>query len=98
MWATLAIGGALFWAMSLQLNVHILPVDVFGTEHAGFSVSILACSYGLMQAFISPAVGAITDRFGFTAICVALSVLPLVGVWLLGPLDATAPRRRAAHG
>ena len=82
-WAAIAISVTMFWAMSLQMNVHILPVDIFGPERAGFSVSILACSYGLMQTLVSPVIGAITDRFGFSAVCFGLSVLPLAGVGVL---------------
>ncbi|HEX5432227.1 MAG TPA: MFS transporter [Bryobacteraceae bacterium] len=64
-WSAAVISLTMFWAMSLQMNVHILPLDIFGPESAGFSVSILACSYGLMQMLISPIVGAVVDRAGF---------------------------------
>lgn len=82
-WATIAISTAMFWAMSLQMNVHILPVDIFGSEWAGRTVSALAASYGLMQMFVSPVIGAVIDRYGFSAVCLCLSVLPLLGVWVL---------------
>jgi ACS family hexuronate transporter-like MFS transporter len=81
--AAAVISVTMFWAMSLQMNVHILPVDIFGHDVAGLSVSVLACSYGLVQALISPLVGATVDRFGFPAVCFLLSVLPMAGVWIL---------------
>lgn len=82
-WAAIAISVTMFWAMSLQINVHILPVDIFGPERAGLSVSILACSYGVMQMFVSPVIGWTVDHLGFSTVCWALSVLPLAGVWIL---------------
>jgi MFS transporter, ACS family, hexuronate transporter len=81
--AATAISVIMFWAMSLQINVHILPVDIFGPGRAGLSVSILACSYGLMQSAVGPAVGATVDHFGFPAVCVGIAALPLLGVWIL---------------
>lgn len=51
--AAALIGFAMFWAMGLQMNVHILPVDIFGLDSAGFTVSVLACSYGLLQFLVS---------------------------------------------
>jgi ACS family hexuronate transporter-like MFS transporter len=99
-WAVIVISVTLFWAMSLQINVHILPVDIFGPERAGFSVSILACSYGLMQMLVSPVIGATVDRYGFSALCLVLSVLPLAGVWLLKtflPIAAPPLAARRQH-
>jgi hypothetical protein len=36
-----------------------------------------------MQTVLSPAIGAVVDRAGFTPVCVGVAVLPLLGVWLL---------------
>jgi ACS family hexuronate transporter-like MFS transporter len=97
--AAVLISTAMFWAMSLQMNVHILPVDLFGEEHAGLSVSILAASYGLMQSVVSPAVGAMVDRFGFAAVCIGISVLPLAGVAILkASLAEPQPRQGSVAG
>jgi MFS transporter, ACS family, hexuronate transporter len=82
-WATVAISTTMFWAMSLQMNVHILPVDIFGPERAGMSVSVLAFSYGLMQMLVSPVIGAVVDRYGFSIVCMSVAFLPLGGVWVL---------------
>jgi hypothetical protein len=32
---------------------------------------------------VSPLIGSAVDRFGFTAVCIAAPVLPLLGLWLL---------------
>jgi ACS family hexuronate transporter-like MFS transporter len=82
-WAAAIISSAMFWTMSLQMNTHILPLDLFGPKHAGLSVSVLACSYGLMQMLVSPVIGAVVDRVGFAPLCVTLPLLPLAGVWLM---------------
>jgi MFS transporter, ACS family, aldohexuronate transporter len=82
-WAAAAISASLFWAMSLQCNLHAIPIDLYGPARAASGASILACSYGLMQVAVSPAVGAVVDRFGFQAVCGALAVLPLLGVYIL---------------
>jgi len=83
--STILISAAMFWTMSLQMNIHILPVDIFGEAFAASSVSILACSYGLMQIFVSPAIGSIVDRVGFAPVCGFFAILPLAGVALLRP-------------
>lgn len=82
-WATAAICLSMFWAMNLQATVHILPIDVFGTTHAAFTVSIQSFSFGLVQTFLSPLIGVTVDHFGFTSVCLVLSVLPLLGMWIL---------------
>jgi len=64
-------------------SLNIMPIDMFGPGRAAFTMSLLACSYSLMQTFVSPLVGASVDRFGFAAVCVAASLLPLVGIWIV---------------
>ncbi len=81
--AAAAVSMSFFWSVSLTTNLYTLPIDLFGARRAGFGVAVLTFAYGLMQAFASPAIGAMVDRFGFRAVCVAMSVLPLVGVWIL---------------
>jgi hypothetical protein len=36
-----------------------------------------------MTAFLSPWIGGMVDRVGFTPVCVALSITPLLGVGIL---------------
>ena len=81
--AAAAISLSSFWAVCISTNLYALPIDMFGPGRAAFGVSILTSSYGLLQAAISPTIGAIVDRFGFSAVCVPMAVLPLIGVWIL---------------
>jgi MFS transporter, ACS family, aldohexuronate transporter len=81
--ATALICMSFFWTLCSSTNMYALPIDVFGPGRAAFSVAALTSGYGLMQAFLSPAIGSIVDHFGFPQVCVAVSAMPLVGVWIL---------------
>jgi ACS family hexuronate transporter-like MFS transporter len=92
--AAAAISLSFFWTLTLSTNIYPLPIDVFGPGHAAFGVAMLTCAYGLMQTGISPLIGAIVDRAGFTPVCVGIAALPLAGVWLLqSTLAGEAPTR-----
>jgi ACS family hexuronate transporter-like MFS transporter len=78
-----AISASFFWCMTLLINLHVILIDLFGSKRAAFTSALLTSSYALMQALISPVIGAIVDSFGFTVLCVGASVLPLAGVSIL---------------
>ncbi len=90
--AAAAISLSSFWAVCISTNLYALPIDMFGPGRAAFGVSILTSSYGLLQAVISPAIGAVVDRFGFSAVCVPIAVLPLIGAWILQATSNTVGR------
>ncbi|HEY6342355.1 MAG TPA: MFS transporter [Bryobacteraceae bacterium] len=81
--ATAFISLSFFWTLTLSTNIYALPIDLFGAGRAAFGVAALTCTYGLMTALLSPAIGAVVDRVGFTPVCAGVSVLPLAGVWVL---------------
>lgn len=81
--AAAAVSMSFFWSVCLTTNLYTLPIDLFGPRRAGFGIAVLTFAYGLMQAFFSPVIGGMVDHFGFTAVCVTMSVLPLVGVGIL---------------
>jgi hypothetical protein len=81
--AAAAISLSFFWSVALSGAIYALPIDLFGAGRAGFGVAALTCAYGFMQAFLSPAIGGVVDRFGFSAVCIALSFTPLIGVAIL---------------
>ena len=81
--ATTMICASFFWTLCSSTNMYALPIDLFGPGRAAFSVAALTSGYGLMQALVSPAIGSIVDHFGFPAVCVAVSALPLAGVCIL---------------
>jgi len=81
--AAAAISLSFFWTLAISTNVYALPIDLFGSAHAGLGVAALTCSFGLMTAFLSPWIGSMVDRVGFSPVCVALSITPLVGIAIL---------------
>jgi ACS family hexuronate transporter-like MFS transporter len=81
--AAAAISLSFFWTLAISTNVYALPIDLFGASNAGLGVAGLTCSFGLMTAFLSPWIGSVVDRFGFSPVCVTLAVMPLVGVSIL---------------
>ncbi|MBV8847216.1 MAG: MFS transporter [Bryobacterales bacterium] len=99
--ATAAISLSFFSTLTLSTNIYALPIDLFGARHAAFGVAALTCSYGLMAAALSPAIGLAVDLVGFTPVCAGLSVLPLVGVMLLqryvGPRQNSPRPRMQSH-
>jgi ACS family hexuronate transporter-like MFS transporter len=81
--AAVAISLSFFSVMFILNNLHIIPIDLFGAEHAAFTAAMLAGSYAMLQVVLSPAMGAIADRFGFGMLCVGVSVLPTFAALLL---------------
>ena len=81
--ATVLISLSFFSVTAMSVNVYAMPLDVFGVHRAALAVSVLTCSYGVMQALVSPAIGAVIDRYGFAPVCAAGALLPLLGTLVL---------------
>src|SRR5262249_53486904 len=77
------IGFSFFWVLSLQNNVHVMPIDLWGSSRAGLGLSVIALSYGLMQSIVSPLIGFMVDRFGFSQVCFVITALPLLGTAII---------------
>jgi ACS family hexuronate transporter-like MFS transporter len=82
--AVLVICLSFFVCMTILMNLHVMPIDLFGPERAGLTASLLTFSYAIMQTLISPVIGRAIDQFGFGGVCAAASVLPVVGVLITG--------------
>lgn len=91
--AAAAISLSFFWCLAISTNLYALPIDWYGSGRAGFGVAALTCSFGLMTAAISPIIGAVVDAFGFAPVCVAMAVLPLIGISILQLNAKNAPLR-----
>jgi ACS family hexuronate transporter-like MFS transporter len=91
--AAAAISFSFFWCMALLINLHVIPIDLFGAGRAAFTAATLTFSFALMQTVVSPVIGALIDAFGFGVVCIGMSVLPLAGVAVL---KASIPRERPA--
>jgi MFS transporter, ACS family, hexuronate transporter len=81
--AAAALSMSSFWGVCISTNLYALPIDMFGPGRAAFGVAGLTFAYGLMQAFLSPAIGSVVDHVGFTAVCLGAAAMPLVGVAIL---------------
>lgn len=79
----IAASALLYGCRTVVSSLNVIPLDLFGPGRVAFSISLLGCAYSLMRTFVSPLGGASVDRFGFSAICVGVTVLPLVGLWVL---------------
>jgi ACS family hexuronate transporter-like MFS transporter len=90
--AAAAIGLSFLAFQSLLGAIFLMPLDLFGARPAGTTNAVLAFVAAFTQVLASPLIGAIVDRVGFTAICVGIPVLPLLGLALL---QATFPAARA---
>lgn len=81
--AALCIAVSYSCATMMSVNLYSLPLDLFGLERAAFGGASLTGAYGLMQTVVSPAIGHVVDRQGFTPVCLAAALLPLMGASLL---------------
>jgi ACS family hexuronate transporter-like MFS transporter len=92
--AAMAIGVSFLAFQSLLSSIFLMPLDLFGARPAGVSNSTLAFVAALTQVVAAPIIGTVADRVGFTAICVGIPVLPLIGIAVL---QAMFPSGRAAR-
>lgn len=81
-WATVVIAASYFWTTAGSVNLYTIPVDIWGGERAGAAISALVFSYGLLQMAVSPMIGRMVDRAGFTPVCWIVAFPPLIA-WLL---------------
>jgi MFS transporter, ACS family, hexuronate transporter len=97
--AIAAVCVSLFATTCLSVNYYALPLDMFGSANAGFAISLLTGVFGLMQVFLSPIIGASSEKVGWQPVCTAIATLPLLSAVLLRfafrrfAFQKTAPRR-----
>ena len=83
MLATIGMSFSFLSVAAWSTNLYTLPVDIYGSARAGFSVSGLVFAYGAMQAIVSKPIGRIIELHGFMPVCLAFSVLPMVAYVIL---------------
>ncbi|HUS06377.1 MAG TPA: MFS transporter [Bryobacteraceae bacterium] len=81
--ATAAVCASLFAITCLSVNYYSIPLDIFGPQRAGFAVSVLTGSFGLMQTFLSPLIGRWCDQYGYQPVCTLVAILPLASYGVL---------------
>lgn len=82
-WSAAGISLAMFSVAAFSVNMYTLPLDTFGGARAAFAIAILVAAYGAAQALISPAFGALIDRYGFAPVCWITAVTPLAAFGVL---------------
>jgi hypothetical protein len=81
--AAIAVGISFFASVCLWSGAHLMPIDLYGVPRAAFTYSILESGVTLLQTLVSPAVGAMVDRYGFKPVCMIMPLLPLLGLAVL---------------
>ena len=61
-WATAIIALSFFFVLAGSANIYALPIDIYGPQNAGFTVSALTFAFGVLQAVISPLIGWLADH------------------------------------
>jgi MFS transporter, ACS family, hexuronate transporter len=89
--AAAAIGVSFLALQSILGNLFLIPLDLFGARPAGVANSLLAFVATCTQAAASAAIGAAVDQAGFTVLCVAASMLPLLGLGILEAVLRATP-------
>lgn len=95
--AAAAIGISLLTFQAMLGSLFLMPLDLFGARPAGISSSMLGFLAASTQVLVSPAIGAIVDRLGFTLLSVVSPLLPFIGLAILqATLHATLRAKPAA--
>ena len=87
-WSVAGISMSILAVSAFSVNLYTMPLDVYQGARAAFAISLLVSAYGAMQAVVSPALGAIIDRYGYTPVCAIASVTSLAAY---AALRATEP-------
>jgi hypothetical protein len=94
-WSTAVISASYFFALAGSVNIYALPIDIFGAGRAGLAIAALTCAFGILQSFISPAVGYLADHHLYTQV-VWFATLPLLAsalvLQLLRPVQDSGPK------
>ena len=82
-WASAGISLSILAVSAFSVNLYTMPLDVYASARAAFAISLLVSAYGAMQAVVSPALGALIDRFGYAPACSIASVTSLAAYGVL---------------
>ena len=82
-WAVAGISLSILAVSAISVNMYTIPLDTFSGARAAFAISMLVASYGVVQALISPAIGAVVDARGYGPVCLAGSLMPLTAYGVL---------------
>jgi MFS transporter, ACS family, hexuronate transporter len=81
-WACVGISLSFAAVASFSVNMYTMPLDAFGAARAGFAISMLVMSYGVIQIFW-PLLGGVIDRSGYVPVILLAAVTPLAACAIL---------------
>jgi ACS family hexuronate transporter-like MFS transporter len=90
-WATVCISAGYFVSLAGSVNLYALPIDLFGVKRTGLALSALTCAFGIMQAILSPLIGALADHHAYGAVVPVVTVPLLLSAAVLGALRLDQP-------
>lgn len=93
--AAVVVGLSFFGSMCVWTNAHLMPIDLYGVGRSAFTYAVLEGGFAGIQVLASPAIGSAVDRYGFTAVCVVMPLLPILGLLILTLCLAYADRHAA---
>ena len=76
-WTITLISLSFFFALAGSVNIYALPIDLFGSAKSGLAIAALTCAFGIMQTFISPLIGILSDHHLYTQV-VWIVTIPLL--------------------
>jgi len=88
------IGLSFVGNVSIWTNAHLMPIDIYGVGRSGFTFAALEGGFAGVQMLASPAIGAAVDRYGYTVVCLAMPLLPTIGLVILTLCLSYADHRR----
>lgn len=83
LWTTVLISISFFFALAGSVNIYALPIDLFGPARTGVAIAALTCAFGIMQTFISPLIGFLSDHHLYTQVVWIVTLPLLLSAWVL---------------
>jgi ACS family hexuronate transporter-like MFS transporter len=87
------IGVSFVGSVCIWTSTHLMPIDIYGVGRSAFTYAALEGGFAGVQMFASPAIGAALDRYGYTAVCLMMPWLPMLGLAILTICLRYADRR-----
>jgi MFS transporter, ACS family, hexuronate transporter len=86
-WATAVISLSFFFALAGSVNIYAIPIDLYGVARSGLAVSALTCAFGILQTFISPLIGYLSDHQLYTEVVWLVTIPMLLAALVLSFLN-----------
>lgn len=95
-WATACISVSFFFLLAGSVNIYALPIDIFGVERSGVTISALTFAFGVMQMIISPLIGYMGEHKLYTKVGWFVAIPPVLAALVLHAVPARSGNRAQA--